>query len=142
MTPVLVFDIETIPDCDGLRKLYELPAELPDAEVAEVAFQKRRARANGSDFLPPHLHRIIAIACVLREGESVQVFSIAEPERKEPAIIQKFFDGVDKYIPQLVSWNGTGFDLPVLAHRGLLCGICATKYWDQGDDDRDFLAVD
>lgn len=138
MTPVLVFDIETIPDCDGLRRLYDIPAELPDAEVAEIAFQKRRVRTGGSDFLPPHLHRVVAIACVLREGDGVQVFSIGEPERSEPAIIQKFFDGIDKYVPQLVSWNGTGFDLPVLAHRGLLCGICATKYWDQGEEDRDF----
>jgi len=75
---------------------------------------------------------------VLREGDNVQVFSIAEPERDEPAIIQKFFDGIDKYTPQLVSWNGTGFDLPVLSCRTLLCGGGAVKFWDQGEDDRDF----
>src|SRR5205823_626120 len=124
MTPVLAFDIETIPDCAGIRGLYGLPADLPDADVAELAFQKRRV-SSGSDFLPPHLQRIIAIGCVLREGDSVQVFSIAEPERDEPAILRKFFDGIDKYTPQLVSWNGTGFDLPVLNCRTLLCGGCA-----------------
>ena len=43
MTPILAFDIETIPDCEGIRKLHDLPADLPDHEVAEVAFQKRRA---------------------------------------------------------------------------------------------------
>ena len=37
MTPVLVFDIETIPDIAGLRTLHELPATLSDAEVAAVA---------------------------------------------------------------------------------------------------------
>jgi len=137
MTPVLAFDIETIPDCAGIRGLYGLPADLPDADVAELAFQKRRV-SSGSDFLPPHLQRIIVIGCVLREGDSVQVFSIAEPERDEPAIIRKFFDGIDKYTPQLVSWNGTGFDLPVLNCRTLLCGGCAVKFWDQGEDDRDF----
>ncbi|TMI36402.1 MAG: 3'-5' exonuclease, partial [Betaproteobacteria bacterium] len=118
MTPVLAFDIETIPDCAGIRGLYDLPADLPDADVAELAFQKRRV-SSGSDFLPPHLQRIIVIGCVLREGDGVQVFSIAEPERDEPAILQKFFDGIDKYTPQLVSWNGTGFDLPVLNCRTL-----------------------
>ena len=45
MTPVLVFDIETVPDCAGIRKLYDLPADLPDDDVAEIAFQKRRAQA-------------------------------------------------------------------------------------------------
>ncbi len=91
MTPVLAFDIETIPDCAGIRSLYNLPADLPDADVAELAFQKRRV-SSGSDFLPPHLQRIVVIGCVLREGDNVQVFSIAEPERDEPAIVQKFFD--------------------------------------------------
>ena len=43
---ILVFDIETIPDCAGIRRLHDLPASLPDAEVAEVAFQKRRAPAS------------------------------------------------------------------------------------------------
>jgi predicted PolB exonuclease-like 3'-5' exonuclease len=37
-----------------------------------------------------------------------------------------------------VSWNGGGFDLPVLSYRAMLCGSRATKYWDQGEDDRDF----
>ena len=138
MTPILAFDIETVPDCAGIRRLYDLPDELSDADVAEIAFQKRRVQTGGSDFLPAHLHRIVAIACVLRDGDAVQVFSMGEPERNEAATIQKFFDGIDKYTPQLVSWNGTGFDLPVLSYRGLLCGICATKYWDQGEDDRDF----
>ena len=36
MTPVLVFDIETIPDIAGLRTLHELPATLAEAEVAEL----------------------------------------------------------------------------------------------------------
>src|SRR5688572_28688786 len=112
MTPVLAFDIETIPDCAGIRRLYELPDELPDEEVAEVAFQKRRART-GSDFLPPHLQRVLVISCVLRSEEGIQVFSIGEPERDERAAIQKFHDGLDKLVPQLVSWNGGGFDLPV-----------------------------
>ena len=36
MIPVLVFDIETIPDVDGLRRLHDHPASMSDAEVAAV----------------------------------------------------------------------------------------------------------
>ena len=50
MTPVLAFDIETIPDVAGIRKLYELPEDLVDAEVAEVAFQKRRVAGKGKQW--------------------------------------------------------------------------------------------
>lgn len=137
MTPTLAFDIETIPDCAGIRKIYDLPADLADHDVAEIAFQKRRVQT-GNDFLPPHLHRIVTIGCVLREGDGVQVFSIGEPERDEATTIQKFFDGIEKYTPQLVSWNGSAFDLPVLNYRTLLCGGCATRFWEQGDGDREF----
>ncbi|MEO8718972.1 MAG: 3'-5' exonuclease [Burkholderiales bacterium] len=135
--PVLAFDIETVPDVDGIRRLYGLPASLPDRDVAEIAFQKRRTQT-GNDFLGPQLHRVAVISCVLREGEGIKVFSIGAPDASEKEAIQRFFDGIDKLVPQLVSWNGGGFDLPVLNYRALVHGVAAPKFWDQGDDDRDF----
>jgi hypothetical protein len=137
LNTVLAFDIETVPDCAGIRRLYELPADLPDGEVAEIALQKRRTQT-GSDFLPPQLHRVVVISCVLREGEGIKVFSLGEPEATEKEAIQRFHDGIEKYVPQLTSWNGGGFDLPVLNTRGLIHGVTAAKFWDQGEDDRDF----
>jgi 3'-5' exonuclease len=116
MTPILVFDLETIPDCAGIRKLYELPDDLPDYDVAEIAFQKRRAQS-GNDFLPVYLQRVVVISCVLRSDDGVRVFSLGE---------------------QLVSWNGRGFDLPVLVSRGLMHGVTAACFWDTGNDNKDF----
>ena len=138
MAPILVFDIETIPDCAGIRKIHDLPEELPDQDVAEVAFQKRRVQSGGSDFLPSHLHRVVVISCVLRNDEGIRVFSIGEPEVGEAGAIQRFFDGINKYVPQIVSWNGRGFDLPVLASRALVHGVSAACFWDTGADNKDF----
>ncbi|MGH8668800.1 MAG: 3'-5' exonuclease [Burkholderiales bacterium] len=138
MTPILVFDIETVPDCAGIRKIHELPAELPDAEVAEVAFQKRRVQTGGNDFLPVHLHRVVVISCVLRNDDGIRIFSLGEPEVQEAGAIQRFFDGINKYLPQIVSWNGRGFDLPVLANRALIHGVTAACFWDTGADNKDF----
>ena len=137
MTPILAFDIETVPDCEGIRKLHDLPADLAEREVAEVAFQKRRT-LTGSDFLQPHLQRVIVISCVLRDDEGLKVFSIGEPDVAEGAAIQRFFEGINKYVPQLVSWNGRGFDIPVLASRGLIHGVTAACFWDTGNDNKDF----
>ena len=137
MTPILAFDLETIPDCAGIRRLYDLPADLPDAEVAEVAFQKRRTQT-GNDFLPPHLQRIVVISCVLRDDEGVKLFSIGEPDATEEVAIQRFFEGINKYVPQIVSWNGRNFDLPVLVARGLIHGVSAAGFWDTGQDNKDF----
>ena len=137
MTPVLAFDIETAPDCDGLRRLYDLDPALSDRDVAEIAFQRRRTAAS-HDFLQLHQQRVIAIACALREGDGFRVWSLGTPEDGEAELIRRFFDGIDKYSPQLVSWNGGGFDLPVLHYRSLVHGISAPRYWDQGEDDREF----
>jgi predicted PolB exonuclease-like 3'-5' exonuclease len=137
LTPVLVFDIETVPDVAGLRRIHAIDAAVSDAQIAAMAFQRRR-QANGTDFLPHHLHRVVAIACALRERDSVRIWSLGEPQDGEAALIQRFFDGIEKYSPQLVSWNGGGFDLPVMHYRGLIHGVKAYRYWDQGEDDREF----
>lgn len=137
MIPTLVFDIETVPDVAGLRALGDVDPALGDADVAELAFQRRRAQAN-TEFLQIHLHRVVAISCAMREGDVLRVWSIGKPEDDERTLIQRFFDGIDKYTPNLVSWNGGGFDLPVLHYRGMISGVVAAKYWDLGDDDRDF----
>jgi len=137
MIPVLTFDIETVPDVEGLRRLRGLESGIPDKEVAEMAFQLRR-QTTGSDFLPLYLHRIIAISCALRDRDSFRVWSLGAGAESEGELIQRFFDGVDKYTPQLVSWNGGGFDMPVLHYRGLIHGINARRYWDMGEEDRDF----
>ena len=135
MIPTLVFDIETIPDVAGIRALTDY--EGSDAEVAERAFAARREKT-GSDFLPHHWHRVCAISCVMRDQDGLRVKSLGQLEDDEPRLLQQFFSTIDKYTPQLVSWNGGGFDLPVLNYRALIHAVPAPRYWDWGDDDRDF----
>lgn len=137
MTPVLVFDIETVPDIDGIRRVHDIGPDVDDAGVLDWFLQRRRA-ASGSDFAPIHLQRVVAIACAMRDAGGLRIWSIGDPADPEPELIRRFFDGIEKYTPQLVSWNGSGFDLPVLNHRALIHGIVASRYWDWGDDDRDF----
>jgi predicted PolB exonuclease-like 3'-5' exonuclease len=137
MTPILVFDIETVPDTEGLRKLWELGPDVSDAAVVELVSQRRR-QATGNDFLPTHLHRVVAISCALRERDSVRVWSLGTATDSEGEIVQRFFDGIEKYTPQLVSWNGASFDLPVLHYRALFHGIAGCCYWEQGENDREF----
>jgi 3'-5' exonuclease len=137
MTPVLVFDIETVPDVAGIRRIHDLPAALPDEEILAWFSHKRRA-ASGSDFAPHHLQKVVAIGCALRVANDFKVWSVGEADDPEAELIRRFFDGIDKFTPQLVSWNGGGFDLPVLNHRALIHGLTADKYWDWGDQDREF----
>ena len=137
MTPTLIFDIETIPDTEGLRELYALGADIAAAQIAEMAFQKRR-QTTGGDFLQHHLHKVVAISCAMRERDHFKVWTLGNPQDPEEELIRRFFEGIEKYTPQMVSWNGGGFDLPVLHYRAMIHGIQAPRYWDMGEGDREF----
>lgn len=133
---ILVFDIETIPDVDLGRRLYGLDG-LSDEQVAKAMFTLRR-NVTGGEFLSLEQQRVVAISCVLRSREGLRVWSLGDPSSTEGELIERFYDGIEKFTPDLVSWNGSGFDLPVLHYRALRAGIQATRYWQTGDDDSAF----
>jgi len=132
----LVFDIETIPDIELGRKLLDV-GDLSDEGVGRATVFQRLQEAD-TEFLPVFQHRVIAISVVLRTQSELNVWSLGDPGSSEAELIQRFFDGLERYTPDLVSWNGGGFDLPVLHYRGLQCGVQSPKYWDVGDEDRSF----
>lgn len=131
---IFVFDIETVPDTNSGRLLYQLE-NASDKEVAEIMVKKRQEKTGSSStFLPHHLHRIVAISGVLRSRDQFKVASFGDVNSSEEHLIESFFKCLEKYLPILVSWNGSGFDLPVLHYRALLHGISSPSYWNHGDD--------
>ena len=130
------FDIETIPDVEFGRRFWDLEG-LSDEDVATAMLFKRQ-QAAGTDFLPLHQHRIVAISVTFRTADTFKVWTLGDEDSDEAEIVQRFFDGIERYTPDLVSWNGGGFDLPVLHYRALKNGIRAPRYWEMGEGDRDF----
>ena len=134
---VFAFDIETVPDVAAGRRLYGLPAHLDDHDVGRVMFLKRR-QETGNEFLRHPLQRVVAISVALRSGDRFKVWSLGDPDSDERELLSRFFRGVEEFTPTLVSWNGGGFDLPVLHYRALLHGVAAPRYWETGDDEQGF----
>ncbi len=132
----LVFDIETVPDVALGRRLHGLEG-LPDAAVAAAMFARRRQQA-GTEFLPHEQQRVVAISCVFRSAEQLRVWSLGDLDSSERELLERFFDGIERYTPDLISWNGGGFDLPVLHYRALAAGIQAPRYWETGEEDPAF----
>lgn len=133
---ILVFDIETIPDIEAGKKLYQLEG-LADEDVAKAMVMLRREKT-GHDFLPHYLQKIVAISLVIQRENQLRVWSLGDEASDEKELISRFFSGIDKYTPTLVSWNGSGFDLPVLHYRALLHKISAPRYWETGEKQQEF----
>ena len=133
---VLIFDIETVPDTCGGAKLIELEG-LSKKDIIK-AMEHTQFQKSGTMFQPLHLHKIVAISVLYKNNEKLSLLSLGDEDSEESDLLNLFFSAIDKYQPQLVSWNGKGFDSPVIHYRALIHGVSSIKYWDKGDDDREF----
>ena len=126
------FDIESIPDPDVGRRLYGLEGD--DGTVIEGMLARRLADTDGrTDFLPPPHHRIVTIAVAWLDSSSgtFRLGSPAGDTLDEASQIGAFFGAIvrPRTAPRLISWNGNGFDLPVLRYRAMLHGIAAPGFY-------------
>ncbi|RMF84858.1 MAG: hypothetical protein D6739_05345 [Nitrospirae bacterium] len=154
--PLFVFDIETVPDpVVGARLL-----GLAGAEEAEVAAALRayheEATGGRSDFLRQPFWRVVAISYAYVEvaGRAAPwgrdtvwegcryrlkgVASIGREASEEGELVANFFRFLERKVaegrrPRLVSWNGRGFDLPVLRYRAMHHGLSAAALFRAGD---------
>jgi predicted PolB exonuclease-like 3'-5' exonuclease len=133
---VLAFDIETVPDVEFGRRHYGLEG-LTEKQIGYV-MQTRQREQTGSDFLSLEQHRIVAISAAMRTREGFKVWSLGDPGSPEDDLVRRFHDTLERQSPTLVSWNGSGFDLPVLNYRAMRHRIQAHRYWEMGDEDPSF----
>ena len=147
MTNYVVFDLETVPDLDIARRLLNLGAEVPNEEV-RVAIGQKYARPDQDPraiCLKPLFHRIVCIGAVFAERDHDGPFSVRSigarhiGEKDEPKLIADFLAGLPRDDggagPVLVSFNGGGFDLPVLRYRALALGLSVPGLFHGGRRD-------
>ena len=133
---VFAFDIETVPDVELGRRLHGLDG-LSDKQIGYV-MQTRQRELTGSEFLSLEQQRVVAVSVAMRTRDGFRAWSLGEVESPEAELVQRFFDGIGRYLPVLVSWNGSGFDLPVLTYRALRHHVQAPRYWEMGEEDQSF----
>lgn len=149
-----IFDIETIPDFHLLKEMYGYEGE--PLEIARSAFNAQKEKS-GSEFLPLCFHRIISISSVLcdeyghfhkvghygqklldnitENTESTQnqknVFlSKTFLDELEQTLLRDFWKFFNTNNPKLVSFNGRGFDLPLLTLRAMRYNINASAFFE------------
>ncbi|MEE9445603.1 MAG: 3'-5' exonuclease [Cocleimonas sp.] len=138
---ILVFNIETTPDIEGGQAIFDLQG-LDDKSTAKAMMHMHQQKT-GCDSLPLHLHKIIAISIVYRGmgddmGKQVIVRSLGDKNSTEADLLQLFFEEIEERTPTLVSWSGSGFDLPVIHYRALKNSVSSPSYWEMGNNDAAF----
>jgi predicted PolB exonuclease-like 3'-5' exonuclease len=105
---VIVWDLETVPDLAAAARLLDLGAAT-ETEVRE---------ALGPGFPKHPLHKIACIGALVasRQPEGWRVDALGAPhsgERSECRLIRDFIEKIGQLRPQLITFNGHSFDLPV-----------------------------
>ncbi len=132
---VIVWDLETVPDLKGFAVANDLEGKSDD-EIREAM----------GDKFPKHIYHSIACIGALiayRDDDYWVVDAIGAPhvgERTEKELIASFADKIAELKPQLVTFNGNSFDLPVLRYRALTHsiaapGLSARSYYNRYTDD-------
>jgi predicted PolB exonuclease-like 3'-5' exonuclease len=117
---VIVWDVETVPDIDAARRMLNM----------ERASEHEVRAALGPGFPKHPLHKIACIGALVasRNLDGWRIDALGAPhigERSEPELIRSFADKIGELKPQLITFNGHSFDLPVLRYRAMVNRVCA-----------------
>lgn len=130
--PLVAFDIETIPDPDVGRRMFGL--EGTDPEVIHEMVRRRREETNGStDYPQLPWHRVVCACATIYDParRTAEIRHLGGDALDEASHIEGFFRLVSTDVdrPRIVSWNGAGFDLPILRYRAMVHGISAPSFY-------------
>ncbi len=135
----LILDTETVPD-GRLLSMVKYPGEhlTPEQAIAKAQAEARERSWNGSDFLPVSFQYPVAV-CILRVGADYKLQALTcldAPHFQPRRIVEEFWRGLACYqeryrnTVRLVTFNGRGFDLPLLELAGFRFGCCGRTYFD------------
>lgn len=133
---VVVFDIEWVPDPVSGRRIYKVPDTATDDEVLEVMWREGGATPEDPrPYLKTVMCRIVSIAAVVRKKvrsevrlELVSLPGLQDGVQPEGKIIRKFLEAVGNLGAQLVGFNSSNADLPILFQRALANRVTAPTF--------------
>jgi hypothetical protein len=129
-TAYLVLDTETVPDGRLLSMVKYAPDNLTPEQAVKRAQDEARTRSRGgSDFIQGSYHFPVAI-CVIRVGDDLMIQRITcldAPQYRTRMMVKQFWEGLVQVKAPLVTFNGRGFDLPMLEMAAFRYGISPGK---------------
>ena len=119
----LIFDIETVGDGDLIRRV-RFPDEQLTPREAVQKYRRTLLEETGRDVLPLTfvLPVSVAVAKVAEDFRLIDILVLDSPEFRPQEIVRRFWQGWNHYErPTFVTFNGRGYDLPVME-------VCAFRF--------------
>ena len=130
----LIFDIETVADGALVSKI-QYPKESLAPQAATTRFRAELMEKNGKDILP-HTFMIPACVVVAKVGPDfrlIDLVALDEPQYRPHQIVKAFWQGWKHYSkPVLVTFNGRGYDVPVLEMAAYRYGMSIPEWFNIG----------
>jgi predicted PolB exonuclease-like 3'-5' exonuclease len=127
----LVFDTESIADAPLVAKLRYPGQSLEPAEAVR-RYRTELLEKFESDFIPYTFQVPISVVAgkVAADFRLVDIVVLDEPQFRPHVIVENFWRGWEKYNrPTLVSFNGRGFDLPLLELAAFRYGLSLSGWF-------------
>ena len=127
----LVLDTESVPDGQLLTRIKYPDDNLsPDEAIERAQAEAREQSSAGSDFLPVTFQYPVAV-CVLRVSADFRLQKatcLDAPQFRPAEITRQFWYGLGRLRAGLVTFNGRGFDLPLLELAAFRYGCAARNH--------------
>jgi predicted PolB exonuclease-like 3'-5' exonuclease len=133
-TRYFVFDIESVADGALVSRL-RYPGEGLSPQKAIARYRGELQAETGKDFIPYtfQLPISLVIAKVAKDLSIQDLVVLDEAESRPHEIVRMFWEGWRRYgRPQLVSFNGRGFDMPLLELCAFRFGLQVPDWFAEG----------
>lgn len=128
----LIFDVEAIGDGDLIQRVKFPDEDLTPQEAIE-RFRNDLLEATGRDVLPPTfvVPISVAVAKVTKDFRLTELTVLDAPQYRPEFITRRFWQGWQHYNhPTLVTFNGRGYDMPVLELGAFRHGISVPAWFN------------
>lgn len=124
----MVFDIEAVTDLDKIARTEGNPGEDPQQTVFRV-MEKAQSEAESKDkpvFIPARYHKLVSFAAVVLDHQGNYKMHDFHTASDDPNDLTKRFCQLLNFVRnengRLVSFNGTGYDMPVIESHAIEFG--------------------
>ena len=130
----LIFDIETVADGALVSKI-RYPNESLEPQAATTRYRSELMKEFGKDILP-FTFMIPACLIVAKVGPDfrlIDLVALDEPHYRPHQIVKAFWQGWKHYSkPVLVTFNGRGYDIPVMELAAYRYGMSLPEWFNVG----------